>query len=66
MQQVQEREAQLMITITENSPGVLGSQFIIMGEFHPSTECHYKLYLSFMSQTAVFGGGKWCVGILLA
>lgn len=66
MQQVQEREAQLMITNTENSPGAPGSQFIITGEFHPGTECHYKLYSSFMSQNTVFGGGKWCVGILLA
>lgn len=66
MQQVQEREAQPMITVTENSPGAPGSQFIITGEFHPGTECHYKPYSSFMSQNTVFGGGKRCVGILLA
>lgn len=55
-----------MITITESPPGALGSQFIITGEFRPGTERHYQLYSSPMSPNAVFGGGEWCVGILLA
>lgn len=59
MQQIQEGEGQPQITVTDNSPGAPGSQFIIRGESHPATECHCKPYSSFTSQNAVFGGGKW-------
>lgn len=54
MQQVQARDVQPMITITEHSAGALGSYFIIMAEFHPSTSpghhlCLKTLYLEEVS-----------------